>query len=119
MIASATAFLRSPAAEALGAALRLGARPPLVSAHAVSLAHACLSVASVRWLASERLRARQLGVALFQLRNFLDSFDGVVYRARSRTRAYASNYGSGGYWVDALSDTLGGKTRTFAFVCFF
>jgi hypothetical protein len=51
---------------------------------------------------------RQVGVLLFQLRNFLDSLDGVICRAQSSTRkAYKSYHDTAGYFIDALSDILG------------
>jgi hypothetical protein len=49
-----------------------------------------------------------LGVLIFQIRCLLDSFDGVVFRAHMKNQRYKSYYGDVGYYVDALSDILGG-----------
>ena len=62
----------------------------------------------MKLFASESLCRRQLGVLIFQLRTFLDSLDGVVFRARSHSKLYKSHHGDFGYYVDALSDILGG-----------
>lgn len=109
MIADATMFIRSPIAEFVEKAFGFSVLFPFVSANMVSFIHNVLSVVSIRFLAHDLLFWRQFGVCLFQFRNFLDSFDGVIYRAHAQRFAYTSNYGTFGYFVDAVSDTLGGK----------
>src|SRR5205085_363793 len=39
---------------------------------------------------------------------FLDCLDGVVFRAHTKNQHYKSYYGDLGYYIDALSDILGG-----------
>lgn len=51
---------------------------------------------------------RQIGVGLFQFRNLLDCLDGVVFRAHSQNQHYRSYYNDWGYYIDAISDVLGG-----------
>lgn len=109
MIADATMFIRSPIAEFVESTLSFSELFPFISANMVSFFHNVLSVVSIRFLSHDSLFWRQFGVCLFQFRNFLDSFDGVIYRAHVQQFAYASNYGTLGYFVDAVSDTLGGK----------
>ena len=67
---------------------------------------------SVRFLIDESLEWRQFGCVLFHIRNFLDSLDGIIYRAHMKQRVFKSNYGSLGYLVDAVSDTVGGVCLT-------
>ena len=62
----------------------------------------------MKFISSESLFRRQIGVLIFQFRIFLDAFDGVVFRAHSHTKRYKSYYGDFGYYVDAISDVLGG-----------
>ena len=62
----------------------------------------------MKFFASESLCRRQLGVVIFQFRTFLDCLDGVIYRAHSQNKRYKSYYGDFGYYVDAVSDILGG-----------
>jgi hypothetical protein len=51
---------------------------------------------------------------IFQLRDFLDSFDGVLYWAHAKRADYKSNYSSFGYFLDAVNDTFGGVVITIA-----
>lgn len=109
MMADATHFLRSPIAELVESVFCFSEIFPFVTANLVSFFHNVLSLVSIRFLAHDQLFWRQFGVGIFQFRNFLDSFDGVLYRAHARRTDYKSNYGSIGYFVDAVSDTFGGN----------
>lgn len=62
---------------------------------------------------------RQVGVLLFQLRSFLDCLDGVVFRAHMKNQRYKSYYGDLGYYVDALSDILGGTCLVIGCLLYF
>jgi hypothetical protein len=108
MMADTTHFIRSPIAEFIEHGLGFSRLFPFISANTISLAHCFLSVVSIKFLIDDALFWRQFGVCLFQLRNFLDSFDGVVYRAHAKKSTYKSHYGSLGYYVDAFSDVFGG-----------
>lgn len=81
---------------------------PFISANAISYFHCFLSLISVKFFADESLCRRRIGVLIFQIRTFLDCLDGVVFRAHLQNKRYKSYYGSFGYYVDALSDILGG-----------
>ena len=117
MMTDATHYIRSPLAELVESALGFSRLFPRITANAVSALHCILSLVSVRYLAHDSLFWRQCGVALFQIRNWLDSFDGVIYRAHAAAQAdinsqqqqqYRSHYGSLGYAVDAFADVFGG-----------
>ena len=57
---------------------------------------------------------------IFQTRSFLDCLDGVVFRAHMKNHRYKSYYGDLGYYVDALSDILGGICLVVGcLLCFF
>jgi len=119
MMADATHFLRSPIAELVEYVLNFSEVFPFVSANSISFIHNVLSVVSIRYLAHDSLFWRQFGVCIFQFRNFLDSFDGVLYRAHAKKVDYKSNYGSFGYFVDAVSDTFGGVCLVIAMTLYF
>ena len=108
MMAQGTHYLRSPLAELVENSLGFSELFPFVGPNAISVTHCVLSVLSIKYLTHDSLFWRQIGVGLFQFRNFLDSFDGVIYRAHAKKSTYKSHYGSLGYFVDAFSDVFGG-----------
>ncbi len=108
MMAEGTHFIRSPLAEFVEHFLGFSYLFPFIGPNAISLTHCALSIVCIRFLVSDSLFWRQVGVCIFQFRNFLDSFDGVVYRAHANRHSYKSHYGSIGYYVDAFSDVFGG-----------
>lgn len=108
MMAEVTHFIRSPLAELVEYAFGFSELFPFVGANVISFTHCVLSVISIKYLTHDSLFWRQFGVCLFQFRNFLDSFDGVIYRAHAKKMTYKSYYGSLGYFVDAFSDVFGG-----------
>lgn len=108
MMSPPTHYIRSPIAEFVENSLHFSHYFPFISANVISFAHCCLSLISCKFFSSDLLIWRQVGVLLFQLRNFLDSLDGVICRAQSNTRkAYKSYHDTTGYFIDALSDVLG------------
>ncbi|CAF1300334.1 unnamed protein product [Adineta steineri] len=108
MVGQATQFVRSPLAECIESKLHFTYYLPMISANSVSFFHCFLSLISIKFLSSESLHRRQIGVVIFQFRTFLDCLDGVVFRAHSKNQRYKSYYGDLGYYVDAISDILGG-----------
>jgi hypothetical protein len=108
MMADATHYIRSPIAELLEKIFGFSTIFPFITANSISLFHCVLSIVSVKFLVDDSLFWRQIGVVIFQFRNFLDSFDGVIYRAHANSATYKSHYGSIGYFVDAFSDVFGG-----------
>ena len=108
MMVESTHYMRSPVAEFIETNLHFSEIFPFISANIISITHCILSVVSTKFLCSDSLFKRQFGVCIFQFRNFLDSFDGVIYRAHAKKRVYKSHYGSIGYFIDAVSDVFGG-----------
>jgi len=82
-------------------------RLTFISPDAISLAHVAVAALGAKTLLSESLTSRRLGVLLFELRSMLDSYDGLVARARSGTKAMAQVSGSWGYWMDGICDAVG------------
>jgi len=103
-----THYIRSPIAEFVENSLHFSHYFPFISANMISFAHCCLSLISFKFFSSDLLIWRRVGVLLFQMRNFLDSLDGVICRAQSSARkAYKSYHNTAGYFVDAFTDVLG------------
>ncbi|CAF1181214.1 unnamed protein product [Didymodactylos carnosus] len=101
-------YIRAPLAEHVEQTLHFTDHFPYISSNTVSFFHCFLSLISIKFLSNNLLTHRQVGVILFLIRNFLDCLDGVVYRAHLKNKRYKSYYGSFGYYVDALSDIIGG-----------
>lgn len=108
MIAEATHFIRSPLAHFVEYEFNFSHHFPFITANMISVFHCLLSFVCIKFLIDNDLYWRQVGVCLFQFRNFLDSFDGVIYRALANKTSYKSHYGSLGYMVDSSSDVIGG-----------
>lgn len=109
MVGQMSFYIRTPLAYFLEDYFSISVNLPWLTANLISFTHVLLSLISVRYLAdAESLEHRQFGCVLFHLRNFLDSLDGVIYRAHAKQVTFKSNYGSFGYLVDAVSDTVGG-----------
>ncbi|CAF0867283.1 unnamed protein product [Rotaria sordida] len=101
-------YVRSPLAESLETKLHFTYYFPFISANVISYFHCFLSLISIKFISNESLFRRQIGVIIFQFRTFLDCFDGVIYRAHTNDKRFKSYYGNFGYYVDAISDIIGG-----------
>ena len=56
----------------------------LFSANAISVIGVFFAAAAARMFVSESLRVRQMGVIMFKIRDFMDSLDDFVARARKK-----------------------------------
>ena len=81
---------------------------PNITPNMISFTHMTCAIIGGRLIACEKLHWRQVGVGLFQLRDFLDSLDGVVFRVHSKQRAFTSVWGTSGYMVDIMCDIVAG-----------
>ena len=78
-----------------------------ISPDTISYSHVVVSMLGARLLISESLSVRRLGAMTFELRNFLDSYDGYVARSRSHKVGMVQESGSWGYYLDGLCDLAG------------
>ncbi len=78
-----------------------------ISPDMISLTHVAVAAVGARCLVSDSLPQRRMGVILFELRSMLDSYDGMVARARSHTQGMVQVGGSWGYWMDGICDAIG------------
>lgn len=80
-----------------------------ITPNMISVFHMFLTIAAGKLVTSPSLHTRRIAVLLYQLHDFLDGLDGVVYRARvGKVHFQRSNRSSIGYVVDGLCDTVGG-----------
>ncbi|CAF4084157.1 unnamed protein product, partial [Rotaria sp. Silwood2] len=103
-----THYVQSPLAEYVESNLHFTYYFPSISANAISIFHCCLSLISIKFFSSGSLFRRRIGVLIFECRSFLDCLDGVIFRAHAKNSHYKSYHGGLGFYVDALSDVLGG-----------
>lgn len=73
----------------------------------ISYSHVLVSLFGAKLLISDSLFVRRLGCMLFELRTFLDSYDGYVARIRSHKIAMVQESGGWGYYLDGLCDFAG------------
>lgn len=82
-------------------------RSTFITANMISFFHVFIAILSGRFVASDNLCYRRIGVILFQFRTFLDDLDGHVARQKKNIRGERSEIGTAGYYIDGLCDSLG------------
>ena len=85
------------------------------SANAVSILGVAFAAAAARMFVSDSLKIRQLGVVMFKVRDYLDSLDGCVARARRNQVALTVEPGTMGKAIvcyDHKIRTCPSKIRT-------
>lgn len=107
-------YVISPSAEYFDMATKFSTTFTFITPNVISFTHLFLGLLSGKFVASENLYDRRIGVVIFQVRTWLDAFDGVVYRSQSGTHLqFQSVRATTGYYVDTTCDLLGG-----VFLCF-
>ena len=107
-------YVISPSAEYFDMVTHFSTVFSFITPNVISFMHLFLGLVSGKFVASESLHDRRMGVLIFQVRTWLDAFDGVVYRSQSNTHLqFQSVRNTTGYYVDTTCDALGG-----VFLCF-
>lgn len=107
-------YIISPSAEYFDMVTKFSTVFSFITPNMISFTHLFLGLISGKFVASENLYDRRVGVVIFQIRTWLDAFDGVVYRSQSGTHLqFQSVRSTAGYYVDTTCDALGG-----VFLCF-
>ncbi len=78
-----------------------------LTADAVSSIGLFFALISGRLITSDSLRARQLGVLFWQLRDLMDDMDGWVARKRNSALGFTIQTTSWGYYKDGIFDGIG------------
>ena len=81
-----------------------------ITPNMISMTHLSIGLIAAGMVSSETLRTRRLGVILYEFRNCLDTFDGVIFRSHSGIRIYQNHPFSYGYVFDGLCDVVAGFT---------
>ena len=81
---------------------------PGVTPNLITGIHFLCAIISGKLFASMIVFIRQCGVLLYEFRSMLDILDGVVYRAQAHSSEFVSGWGTYGYLIDGLADTIGG-----------
>lgn len=108
MIDHMTSFIHEPCAEYFEIIFHFSYYFSWVTPNMVSIFHFFLALVACKLISGDQLFWRQIGVILFEMRTWLDSLDGVIYRARSKDALYTSGWGTLGYKIDAAADILAG-----------
>lgn len=78
-----------------------------ISANGVSVVGVLFAACAAKMFLSDSLKVRQLGVLMFKVRDFMDSLDGTVARARRSQVALLVEPGTFGYYFDGICDAIG------------
>ncbi len=78
-----------------------------ISPDMISMSHVAVAACGARLIVSDSIYYRRIGVVLFEMRSMLDSYDGMVARARAHKRALTQANGGWGYWMDGICDAIG------------
>ncbi|XP_052768647.1 ceramide phosphoethanolamine synthase-like isoform X2 [Mya arenaria] len=87
-----------------------------ISPNMITFTHLFLAFVSMRFIVSDSLTSRRIGCLIYEVRSFLDAFDGTVYRAHAANKNYMSHHSELGFWIDSTSDTIGGAALMFGVV---
>ena len=99
-------YIHKPLMTELVVATDFPSRFPKITPNVVTITHATLALLSTKFFISDNFRSRQIGVLIFEIRNLLDNFDGVLARAIRHTTVL-NDYSSSGYYFDGIMDTCG------------
>ncbi|XP_071088607.1 ceramide phosphoethanolamine synthase-like [Haliotis cracherodii] len=79
-----------------------------ISPNIISATHAVVSIVVGKMVSSDNLRHRRMGAFLFELRTWLVSFAGVVYRSQADRPIFSSFHGLYGTTLNSVCDMVGG-----------
>lgn len=84
-----------------------------ITPNMVSVTHLVVALIAAKYVSSENLSDRRKGVILYEVKMWLDSLDGVIYRSQHNDPVYMSHPNTLGYFVDMISDILSGVAISF------
>ncbi|XP_045204250.2 ceramide phosphoethanolamine synthase-like [Mercenaria mercenaria] len=113
-----THYIITPLSEHFNSATKFSQIFYFITPNMVTFTHLVISFISAKFVFSESLQMRRIGVLLFELRSFLDAFDGTVYRSHASIKAYKSDHSNFGFWFDCVADTIGGFALMFGALFF-
>ncbi|XP_066151183.1 ceramide phosphoethanolamine synthase [Euwallacea fornicatus] len=90
-----------------------------VTPNSISFFHVFVAIVSAKCVSSGNLAYRRIGVTLFELRTWLDDWDGYVARVRKHIKGERSEIGTSGYYIDGICDALGCTALVIGILIFF
>ena len=112
-------YIIGPSAEYFDEWTRFSQVFYFITPNMISFLHVSISFVSAKFVSSDSLSTRRIGVILYQFRSWLDDLDGVVYRSHTKTKGkYQSIHNTLGYYVDIYSDIVGGVALSFGILFF-
>ncbi|CAG5115774.1 unnamed protein product, partial [Candidula unifasciata] len=107
-------FIIAPSTEYFNFITKFSSVFSFITPNMISVGHLIIGFVACKFIASENLQDRRIGVILYEYRTWVDALDGTVHRAQDGLHLqYHSDHSTFGYAVDSLFDTLGG-----IFLCF-
>ncbi|XP_011881420.1 PREDICTED: ceramide phosphoethanolamine synthase [Vollenhovia emeryi] len=100
-------YILTPLASLVDYLLDISRSWTWLTPNAISVSHVVIAVIGARCIARASIFSRRVGVALFQVRAWMDDLDGYVARTRLDIRGERSDVGSIGFFVDGICDGLG------------
>lgn len=79
-------YIVSPAAEYFDAFTHFSTMFYFITPNMISFFHLALAFVASRFVANESLYYRRIGVLMYEVRTFLDTMDGVVFRSHTHTK---------------------------------
>lgn len=113
-----THYVITPLSEYFNSVTKFSQIFYFITPNMITTTHLIIAFISAKFIFSESLQNRRIGVLLFELRSFLDAFDGTVYRSHAAVKAYKSDHGKFGFWFDCTADTIGGFAMMFGILFF-
>lgn len=114
-----THYVLTPLSEYFNEITRFSDVFYFITPNMITFTHLTLSFVSAKFIVSDSLKSRRIGVLIYELRSWLDAFDGTVFRARAANKKYTSHHSELGFWIDSTSDTIGGFALSFAVLFYF
>lgn len=107
-------FLIAPSTEYFNLITQFSSVFSFITPNMISVGHLIIGFISCKFIASDHLQDRRIGVILYEYRTWVDALDGTVHRAQDGLHLqYHSDHSTFGYAIDSLFDTLAG-----VFLCF-
>ncbi|KAJ8298142.1 hypothetical protein KUTeg_024673 [Tegillarca granosa] len=79
-----------------------------ITPNVITVVHLCVGFTAAKFISSDCLQTRRIGVLLYEVRSWLDGFDGTVFRAQSGDRVYQSKRKTFGHVFDTFCDSISG-----------
>ena len=109
-----THYILTPLSESFNDVTNFSEVFYFITPNMITFTHLSIGFLSAKFIFSESLYDRRIGVLLYEFRTLLDAFDGTIFRSRQRDKAYKSDHNNTGFWIDSTCDTIAGFALCFS-----